>query len=503
VFFTACVGGSETHHQLYVRVGGGRTLEVSKPMSDAEEAAKEEKCVEVPCGTPMERERESADFAGASENGSKVFFTTSAPLVDGGTDTGNDLYMAEIGCRESEAGCEAEDRVVTSLVQVSHDTGKEAADVQGVVRVSPDGSRVYFVAQGELLGEAQRETLEGEGRSVPRAGADNLYVYDSVSGQMGFVADLCSGKELSGSVEDLRCPSVTGTDVDLWSGEASEAQTAGADGGFLVFSTYAQLVPGDTDNAKDVYRYDAETGALVRVSLGEDGADANGNRNDQDTVNADATIATSNHGGSVRFQYEMNDRAISEDGSRIVFTTSEPLSPEVSNGLANVYEWHEQAGGGEGMVSLVSGGGASEPVEDVVIAPEGNDIFFVTTQGLVPQDTDGAPDIYDARVGGGFPQAPAEPKQCSGEACYGPLTNPAPLLVPGSVSQAPGENYAPVKTVAVKVKTKPKKKVKKKSKASAKERKHGGKSKALGKRAGRVSGARRGLIEAGREGGVR
>ncbi len=51
---------------------------------------------------------------------------------------------------------------------------------------------------------------------------------------------------------------------------------------------------------------------------------------------------------TVRFQYEMDNRAVSEDGSRIVFTTAEPLSPAASNGLVNVYEWHEAPGGGEG-----------------------------------------------------------------------------------------------------------------------------------------------------------
>ena len=53
-------------------------------------------------------------------------------------------------------------------------------------------------------------------------------------------------------------------------------QTTG-DGGFLVFTSYGQLSAGDTDTAQDVYRYDAESGALDRVSVGEDGYDANGN----------------------------------------------------------------------------------------------------------------------------------------------------------------------------------------------------------------------------------
>ena len=101
-------------------------------------------------------------------------------------------------------------------------------------------------------------------------------------------------------------------------------------------------------------------------------------------------------------QYEMNNRAISEDGSRIVFTSAEPLSPDATNGSVNAYEWHAGPGGG-GSVSLVSTGSDPQGVEDVVISPDGSSVFFITAQGLVPQDTDGAPDVYDARSGGRIP----------------------------------------------------------------------------------------------------
>ncbi len=68
------------------------------------------------------------------------------------------------------------------------------------------------------------------------------------------------------------------------------------------------------------------------------------------------------------------------------------------NGLENIYEWHESPGSNEGSVSLLSGGASEQPVEDAVISPSGQDVFFVTTAGLVPQDTDGLSDIYDARI---------------------------------------------------------------------------------------------------------
>jgi hypothetical protein len=434
VFFTACVAARyETPtpaipHQLFVSLAQTRTLEISKPLSESSSCAEASSCTQA-------AERPPADFAGASEDGSLVYFTTAAPLVAGDTDTSNNLYLARIGCAPTEPGCEITKREVTSLVQVSHGPNAgQRAQVQGVVRVAPDGTRAYFVARGVLS-----EAANTQG-AVPVQGADNLYAYDSASGQTAFVGELCSGFERSGVAADTHCPSEIETDTGLWERPGEEkapAQTAGADGRFLVFDTTAQLLPSDTDAARDVYRYDAQTGELNRVSLGEDGYDANGN----DAF--DATITPGHFGGPVEDQYEMNSRAISEDGSRIVFTTSSPLSPEATNDLANVYEWHQEAGGGEGGVSLISAGTGEYPVEGVVISASGRDIFFETAQGLVPQDTDGLPDIYDARLGGGFPTPEAPRQPCSGDACQGPLTNPAPQLVPGSAAQAPGENLAP------------------------------------------------------------
>ena len=354
--------------------------------------------------------------------------------------------MTEIGCPADEPGCPAANRRVTGLVQVSHAPDGEAGGVVGVVRVAPDGARAYFVATGDLLNSGAQARLVGEGRAVPQGGADNLYVYDTVSGQMSFIGDLCADYELSGGVRDNHCQSKGNgkeeSDVPLWSGgNTVEAQTAGAEGQFLVFSTYAQLSTGDIDTAKDVYRYDAETGSLERVSLGEEGYSSNGNGSFDATIMVGFDLAT------VQEKYELGSRAVSEDGARIIFKTAQPLSPEAINGLENVYEWHENSGSSEGSVSLLSGGVGEQPVEDAVISPSGQDVFFVTTAGLVPQDTDGLGDIYDARLNGGFGKAPATPEACSSDACQGPLTNPAPLLVPGSVSQAPEVGVpAPVAT---------------------------------------------------------
>lgn len=482
VFFTDCVAGEETGltvpHQLFVRVGGSRTLEVSRPLLPA--------CGEVPCSGAVSRA--SADFVGASEDGSRVYFTAplaggQPPLVPGDTDSSNNLYMATIGCPEAKPGCTAAERVMTSLTEVSHDSSGGAAEVQGVLRVAPDGRRVFFVAHG-VLGE---EGPSGQGvQSRPVPGADNLYVYDSATHRTAFVTDLCTGPEqsggvpfrevLAGGVEDSRCPAELSTRFDpnggarndsgLWLTNRAEAQTAGPDGRFLVFAAYAQLTGDDANAVKDVYRYDAATGVLERVSIGEDGYNANGNGGA-----SNAEIAPSNHGHGVRSQYELDSRAVSEDGSRIVFTSARLLSPAVSNGgLVNAYEWHEEGPNG-GNVSLVSTGSDEQPVTDVVISPNGSSVFFVTVQGLVAQDTDGLPDVYDARLGEGFPQPSEQRRPCEGDACQGPLTNPAPLLIPGSVSQAPGGNWPATKQRAKPRKTKKKVRTKRKSRRARDKRK--------------------------------
>jgi hypothetical protein len=435
VFFTLRLEAGlvgECPKQLFVRLNGSKTIEVSRPLLPV--------CHEVPCAGAFERK--PVEYQGASEDGSNVFFQTEQSLVNEDTDTTDDLYMADIGCPVGEEGCEVANREVVSMAQVSH--GDEPAEVQGVVATANDGSRVFFVARGVLS-----QGGNGNG-AMPVKGADNLYMYDSATKALVFVAELCSGPGISGPkddnpVEDVACPAGLANsenDVALWTTNSPEAQFSG-DERFLVFSSYGQLVGNDTDGTRDVYRYDAETGGLERVSVGEGGYDANGNGA------FDASIGTSHSFRLLLEQRHMNSRAVSADGTGIIFRTNEPLSSAAVNGQGNVYEWHAGAGEFQDNVSLVSTGSADAGVEGAVMSSSGSDIFFATTQGLVSQDGDGQLDLYDARVGGGFSERPALREPCSGDACQGPLIDPTPLLVPGSAVQAPGGNLArPVNRLA-------------------------------------------------------
>jgi hypothetical protein len=476
VFFTANVNPSEEEStgcdeptepgehpadpaELFVRIDGSQTLEVSKPLS--------EPCVEVPC--PGAAGRATAVFQGASLDGSKVFFTTIQSLVGADRDSANDLYEAEIA-----------NGAVRRLVLISEGdqtdaTRGEGAEVQGVTRISDDGSHVYFVARGVLTASPN-----GLGQTAV-AKADNLYVYDTSTGETKFVAELCSGGEESGSVTGVtQCPSSESDERLLWFKHDNRHAQSTPDGRFLIFDTYARLVragpEADTDAAIDVYRYDSQTGGVVRVSVGSEGNDNNGNGEFDATISAPLFLE-----GFLRSQNELTTRAVSEDGSTIVFTTAEPLSLQAINGQPDVYAWHE------GHVGLISDGHSPTPDEEPVISLSGRDIFFETSEGLVAQDTDGVRDVYDARIGGGFAVAPVTAGGCAGAACRGPSSIPFLLGAPDSATFS-GLGDPPPSTSTPDVKTK----THKKKRRSGKRKARSGKRKARsGKRNAKRRKARR------------
>ncbi|HXC23223.1 MAG TPA: hypothetical protein VNU28_01450, partial [Solirubrobacteraceae bacterium] len=140
--------GECLHPQVFVRLGGARTLEVSRSVDPSlpfggcgEGGSPGEVPGEVPCSGAVSRR--PSFFMGASEDGSRVFFTSAERLVGGDTDTTNQLYMARIGCPESEPACEPAARRVLGLTDVSHSwAADEPGEVAGVVSVADDGSRV-------------------------------------------------------------------------------------------------------------------------------------------------------------------------------------------------------------------------------------------------------------------------------------------------------------------------------------------------------------------------
>ena len=64
---------------------------------------------------------------------------------------------------------------------------------------------------------------------------------------------------------------------------------------------------------------------------------------------------------------------------------------------------------------LISSGRSAGGASFVDASADGSDAFFLTDGSLVAADP-GSVDLYDARVGGGFP-IPPPPIACEGDAC--------------------------------------------------------------------------------------
>ena len=258
--------------------------------------------------------------------------------------------------------------------------GGERGNVESVVGVSKDGSRVYFVAQGVLADNLGVDSANpGLGDVGASTGANNLYVWQRDSahpaGTTRFVARL--------GTNDMPREGLTPAQMT-------------PDGRYLLFFTANRLVAGDTDNrAVDAYRYDVVSNTFVRVSKSVAG----------DGGNAAVDVALIPGG---RTLVPGGSSLMSADGSTVIFDTTEALSLADTDGVADVYSWHD------GQVSLISAGGGNS----IGITPSGRDIFFYTAKQLMGFDGDFNSDIYDARIGGGF--VPVLSAPCTGNECRGP-----------------------------------------------------------------------------------
>ncbi len=394
----------------------------------------------------------TAIYDGASPSGERAWFTTPQPLIDSDTDSGNDLYLAKL-----KPDGELEELVQASKGEPGPGTANgDGAGVQGVVQISPEGNAAAFVATGVLTTEPNSNGA-ASGESAAQ-GADNLYLYDAETAKTKFVARLCSGDEQSGSLADPACP---GSDREsLWAAHTNTVPEAELtpDGHFLLFTSYGRLTPDKTSETTAAYRYDFSTGQLIRISVGRDGNDANGNGSDGGVPREDGQFPVFlNHeeGGAGKrlvsgaaLAGDFN-RSISADGAVAIFSTAAPLVSRDTNtgptpgcygaqnsvgyGVAgtgcDVYEWEESGHGtcheAGGCVRLISDGlqpfGSHLPLIDA----SGENIVFYTPRGLYPGDTDGVGDIYDARVDGGFHYTPSEPICHSAERCRGEGTHEA------------------------------------------------------------------------------
>jgi len=245
-------------------------------------------------------------WPGISADGQTVVFASTATnLVDGGTNSVEDIFVVDL-----QSG---------TVEWVSHTASGGQADAPSSQPViSGDGRFVVFVSAAANL------------VSGAATGLEEIYLYDRADGSLVWVSAPLSGSandEMSGepaisadgnwvafsSASTQLVPGDTNTrrDIFLWNRSSSALQRVNvtqiggqadrssyapalnADGRFIVFRSHAtNLVASETPNFGDIFLRDNINGALQRVSLSTAGDQSPNGASDEPTISADGRFIT-------------------------------------------------------------------------------------------------------------------------------------------------------------------------------------------------------------------
>jgi hypothetical protein len=344
-------------------------------------------------------------YVGMTKDGSKVIFSAVQQVTADDTDTSLDLYewseqgdtvtliSTGNGNGTSDA-CNASYTTQCNADPLTTEAGPrggwEHNDPQNAQFLLPGIDSQIATGNGSVYFYSP-ESLDPDKLSTPNE--RNLYVYRD--GAVHFIATLDPG-----------------TQVDR-----IQISPDGVHGAFL---TEARLMSYDNRGFREMYTYDDSTGALRCASCDPSGA----------PPTADAIAS---QGGPF----------MSDDG-RAFFATPDPLVPQDTDGIIDVYEFVD------GRPQLISTGTGTRDfsVTSVIqffyvpehigleaVSADGMDVYFSTYDTLVQQDQNGnVLKFYDARTNGGFePPAPLAPCVAADE-CHGPGTGPTnvPTLPSGA-----------------------------------------------------------------------
>ena len=370
IFWTSRTGfDASGPGQIYVRVNGEKTI----PVSETAET--------------LSGENESLFWTAAADGSAVLFSTADFGIADLAHSA--DFYEFDV------------DSKATRLI---------ASQSPGLLGASDDLSRIYFVSTKKLTDDA----VEGEW---------NLYLeQDRVTRLVTILSADDKEVHISG-ISPIR-PAPT-----------ARASRVTADGRHIAFQAMGSLTGYDNFNPatgkrySEVYHYDADNDKLTCVSCNPSGEPPTGppiltpyNAFDK-PLNEGAFFEEKYAQAATLPTWERDfhaSRVLSEDGNRVFFQSHEALAARDTNGaIKDVYQWEAQGTGSceqaGGCVDLISTGTSAQGSEFVDASADGDDVFFSTTSRIDPRD-EGSIDIYDARVGGGFPIPPVSP-QCIGDAC--------------------------------------------------------------------------------------
>jgi hypothetical protein len=382
--------------------------------------------------------------------------------------------------------------------------------------VSEDGSRVYWTMAGGLYlyersqessyrvdqfagaGTAQFQTASPDGSVAFFIKGEHLFRYQPPGGAATDLTPSGGVLGVLGASEDgSRLYYVTATGVYLWqsgtttpvaSGPAAAdpadyppatgAARVSADGNRLLFLSKESLTGYDNhDQASgqpdpEVFLYEAGSGAggtLRCLSCNPTGERPLGPSTIAGAY-ANGAVEAAAPGEIVTDAYKPRNLAAS--ANRVFFDSGDALAALDTNKASDVYQWEAQGTGScakaAGCVALISSGSDGEGAGFVDASESGEDAYFLTSASLVVGDP-GSRDVYDARVGGGFP-VPPTPIPCEGDACA-PL--PSPPEDPTVGTLIPGTGNPPIHFPKVKKCPKSKREVIKKGKVRCVAKHHG------------------------------
>jgi hypothetical protein len=322
-------------------------------------------------------------FAGMTNDGSTVYFTSNEQLTSDDTDNNIDLYMW------SEENGGTITRISTGQNSAGNGTSCGAGWIGGCgVEVVPTPNEFFAV---------------NPNRDTPFAHeAGDIYFYspEQLAGARGFLGKRNLYVYRNGQVEFV---------TTLEANRPASRINVSNDGAHMALITSTKLTAYDNTGHGEMYTYNPATQAITCVSCKPDGSSP-----------------------SYSVEGSQNGLFMTEDG-RAFFSTKDALVQRDADGIRDVYEY---VNGRPQLISPGTGdyeGPEYAPTGLIGVSSNGVDAYFSTYTTLVPEDENGPfLKFYDARTNGGFhfnkPPAPC----AAADECHGASSEAAAPLVIGT-----------------------------------------------------------------------